>query len=864
MPFFNSLHRPSPSAFSCKPSTRFGMIGNALHGLVLLALCGLCALPNQSVADGNNHRNWVGPDFWANRLQDWRIQHGRFECHRPLPMRTLHLLTHRLNEQGADFSLSAHIELNPEAKAKVDRPPQPGSEKKATPVTPHPQASCGFLVGAGASLDVRAAALIHHSPGPHAGIYAGVDQQGRLFFRDFSNQNKVLKLGKPAKMTTRLELQGTRVGDTIELKIISRYDQLSITLPAKRLLGNVALVAHNAQALFNDFQAEGDRFTIRLEDRCGPLISSMYTLSGGTLKLTSQFMPRGASDPKMAILEGQTKADGTWEALAMARIRTPSFTATFRVEDWEATAAVPVRVRYGDQTAWKGTVRADPVDKPEFVIAGFTGNHNLARPGIGNGTFRYDTDNIWFPHTTLNARVVHHDPDLLFFSGDQVYEDRSPSFPDHENIMLDYLYKWYLFCWAYRDIMAERPCITIPDDHDVFQGNLWGEGGRKTDKDDKGGYVHPAEFVHMVEVTQCSHLPDPYDPEPLSQGIRSYFTSMTYGGIGFAILEDRKFKSGCSGRVDGKTRGRADHINDPAFDMKKADTPGLSLLGDRQLRFLEQWVEDWEGQRMKMSLSQTIFANMATHHGEDLFRLIADLDSNGWPQSGRNRALHVLRKGYAMHLAGDQHLASLVHHGIDQHNDASWSFCVPSIANFYPRGWKPDVEGTHRAPGQAAIFARHHDGFGNKVTVHAVTNPTQLTGISTGHKPAQLHDKMPGYGIVRFNKAKRLYTAECWPLHADPKTDPPYSGWPHTIHQLENNQQNPTGYLPTVSGSGEPVVHVSKDGETIYALRIAADFAPPVFEAGTYTLFVETDTAEIRYRNIRPGKKGERYFPIPK
>ena len=108
--------------------------------------------------------------------------------------------------------------------------------------------------------------------------------------------------------------------------------------------------------------------------------------------------------------------------------------------------------------------------------------------------------------------------------------------------------------------------------------------------------------------------------------------------------------------------------------------PGKVLLGDRQLNFLADWSINWNNHEMKIVLSQTIFANMATHHG-NMFRLIADLDSDGWPQTGRNKAVDALRKGFTFHLAGDQHLGSFVHHGIDEWNDAIYSFCVPSIAN---------------------------------------------------------------------------------------------------------------------------------------------------------------------------------------
>ena len=61
---------------------------------------------------------------------------------------------------------------------------------------------------------------------------------------------------------------------------------------------------------------------------------------------------------------------------------------------------------------------------------------------------------------------------------------------------------------------------------------------------------------------------------------------------------------------------------------------------------------------MKAALSQTVFANAAHLHGLGVrgkdaqkmlqkrpgMRLIADLDSNGRPQTGRNRALVTIRR----------------------------------------------------------------------------------------------------------------------------------------------------------------------------------------------------------------------------
>ncbi len=136
----------------------------------------------------------------------------------------------------------------------------------------------------------------------------------------------------------------------------------------------------------------------------------------------------------------------------------------------------------------------------------------------------------------------------------------------------------------------------------------------------------------MVERQQCGHLPDPYDPTPIQQGIGVYYTNLILGGVDFAILEDRKFKTGPDGRHPMKGP-RPDHIRDPKYDPKVIDTPGLELLGPRQEKFLAEWGSQTDGIAMKAVLSQTGFCGGAHLHGNRDNRLHADLDSNGRPKT---------------------------------------------------------------------------------------------------------------------------------------------------------------------------------------------------------------------------------------
>jgi alkaline phosphatase D len=793
-------------------------------------------------------RIWLGEKYWANRLQDWQVKNGRIECvvDRVAPMRTVHLLTARLGQQEGGFDMSVRTGML--------------ATSKGDPA----QSATGFLLGVGhGEMDYRSAAIVQWWPGQGAGYFAGITGHGELFIRDNEKGDQAtlatgaLTQGIPRDVLMKLSAHVDGTDYTLRVEVwdpfkLVRLDSASCTVPSERLVGNVALVSHpgtpqqNEQPAptnywFRDWRLSGDKVNYHAEDTCGPILCTQYTLSQGVMKMTAQLMPVG--DFESPLLKLQVNRSGIWKTLAEESLIVPGWTATFRVPEWKGDKDVPYRVTWNGHS-WGGTVRRDPVDKSTIVVAGFTGNHNNSHSiGGGWGASNPEKNNwiegMWFPHTEIVEHVSQQQPDVLFFSGDQVYEGKSPTFADTQHIKLDYLYKWYLWCWAYRDLTKDIPAVTMPDDHDVYQGNLWGEGGRKSPGNDHhGGYVHPADFVRMVERTQTSHLPDPYDPTPLEQGITSYYTSMIYGGIGFAVLEDRKFKSGCA-RPEMPATGtaRPDHVNDPDFDVSSLDIPGLKLLGDKQLEFLHAFAQDWSGQEMKIALSQTIFANLATHHGGALSRLRCDLDSNGWPQAGRNRAVDALRRGFMFHLAGDQHLGTLVHHGIAEHGDAMWSMCVPSVANFYPRAWAPRCDMPYENPQPQDYLGEFRDGFGHPVTVYAATNP----GPDMGQENKDLHDKMPGYGIVRMNKSARTYTVECWPRFADPNQDKQYEGWPKTIAQMENYGRRAFGYLPTlkVDGAIDPVAQVINEstGEILYTLRIkGTELRAPVFEDGVYTV----------------------------
>ena len=213
----------------------------------------------------------------------------------------------------------------------------------------------------------------------------------------------------------------------------------------------------------------------------------------------------------------------------------------------------------------------------------------------------------------------------------------------------------------------------------------------------------------------------------MQQGIDVLYAPMLYGRVSFAIIADRYFKSGPEGKIN-TWAGRPDHVTDPGYDVSRLDKPGLQLLGTRQEAFLEDWAGDWRKADFKCVLSQTIFCNLANYHGGNRMFIFADLDSNGWPQTPRNNALRIIRKGYSFHYAGDQHLPSITQNGIDTWGDAGYAFCVPSIAAGYPRSWLPDKEGRpvqNRPDHGLPNTGEYRDGLGNYVTVFGIGNPAE-------------------------------------------------------------------------------------------------------------------------------------------
>ena len=97
-----------------------------------------------------------------------------------------------------------------------------------------------------------------------------------------------------------------------------------------------------------------------------------------------------------------------------------------------------------------------------------------------------------------------------------------------------------------------------------------------------------------------------------------------------------------------------------------------------------------------------------------------DSDSNGTPVPARRTAVDLLKDARALVLSGDQHLGTLVRHGINTFTDGPVQFTAPAAGTAWQRWFQPASPLPNATGPNTGDFT---DGYGNKFRVLAVANP---------------------------------------------------------------------------------------------------------------------------------------------
>ncbi|MEO1979722.1 MAG: twin-arginine translocation pathway signal, partial [Fuerstiella sp.] len=315
-----------------------------------------------------NDRVWLGRNFWANPMEDWRIVDGAAECQTSGGDRNVHLLTHQITNVGGSFQMSVEVE-------QIEVHKRDGG--------------AGFRVGIRSDLNEHRSNSFANG-GVNAGVVDGQLILGRKrtpIGRDAFSGTIVLE-GKP---------DGQKYSLTLTAKDVDGRDvTVTQTVPQESIIGNIAIVnnfdpklkkGQGARYRFSNWEIAGDAFTVNNENRFGPILWSMYTLSdsrgpeGFVLKMSALTPPMGDADNKT--VELQVERNGSWKSLGHAGLDPDAWVATFRVSNWDESSKHSYRLVYHDKTRtggvttdeWSGTIKANPVGRPLRIGALTCQNH---------------------------------------------------------------------------------------------------------------------------------------------------------------------------------------------------------------------------------------------------------------------------------------------------------------------------------------------------------------------------------------------------------------------------------------------------------------------------------------------------------
>ena len=195
-----------------------------LSAALVLAL-GSCGGPSasfESQLDSSVERPWIGPEYWANPLQDWRLKDGRIENFRPGGDRNVFLLTREVGETNGTLALSVRMGRLQDAEGGLE----PGW--------------AGFRVGIRGSFDDYRDSAVRG-----VGLNCGVASDGRLFIGSVDDSTAPLEgaLAGEANLSLNAEPAGELSRLTLRIEAGGATQEISSDVDQGWLTGGLALVS---------------------------------------------------------------------------------------------------------------------------------------------------------------------------------------------------------------------------------------------------------------------------------------------------------------------------------------------------------------------------------------------------------------------------------------------------------------------------------------------------------------------------------------------------------------------------------------------------------------------------------------------
>ena len=457
--------------------------------LLIVSLSGCRSSPPPAMVYVENwphqNRRFVGPDYWANDLADWRLADGQLLCVSASPERSLHLLTQSVAGDSGELYLSAQVQLlQPQLK----------------------RGYFGFQVGTRATVDDYRAVATQGQ-----GIRCGLTAQGELFIGDTAQADAISPLDM--RITWELRLQARPMGGqwyrltltAHELNTGRRLEEIARdSLRLSDLQGGLALVssfptvdslAQTAVLRFDQWQLGGALLRPHPERAYGPILFTRHSLDQQTLTLAAYLAPVNLSVTRLIRLEIDR---GQGFQLEKESILDPmSRVARFRLSPWQPQGPTPYRLscQINPDTGLTRYALVDTLLPPPPPEA----TQNLVTLGLPHP--------LGYPYPQLIALLTSQTPHWHLGQAPASPQPLPDSLadPDHP-AWLHHLQQWQVLGWMMAPLWQKRPSLlaasSSSQQHPLSRALQ--------------GAVHPLD---------AQDHPQPY-------------AAWTYGGLSLALLDD--------------------------------------------------------------------------------------------------------------------------------------------------------------------------------------------------------------------------------------------------------------------------------------------------------------------------------------